>query len=108
MRTPAGTECRYYYEDYNRGRETQECRVIKANRHSLPWQPDLCGKCRVPSILMANGSAHLRLQVTVRKRFGLFTKIDVDAHCQKHGLPIADPYRGCEACVAEVVSGDPA
>ena len=31
MRTPAGKECRFYYQDYNRGRNVQECRLIKAN-----------------------------------------------------------------------------
>ena len=28
MRTPAGTECPYYYADYYRGRSKQECRLI--------------------------------------------------------------------------------
>src|SRR5688572_8219728 len=30
MRTPAGKECDFYYEDFHRGRELQECRIQKA------------------------------------------------------------------------------
>ena len=33
MRTPANTECPYYYEDFYRGRSTQECRLVGRN----PW-----------------------------------------------------------------------
>lgn len=101
MRTPAGTECRFYYEDFNRGRQTQECRLIKDNPRSLPWAPGLCAKCPVPEILRANGSPDLRLELTVRKSLGLFTKLVVDAYCAKHAAPVADPIRGCQACARE-------
>lgn len=102
MRTPAGTDCRYYYEDFNRGRQTQECRLIKANPRSLPWAPGLCAKCRVPEILRANGSPDLRLELTVRKTLGLFTRLSVEAYCARHGQAIADPMRGCQACASEL------
>jgi hypothetical protein len=101
MRTPAGSECRYYYEDFHRGRQTQECRLVKANRQSLPWTPDLCAKCPVPAILRANGSPDLRLEATVRKRFGLLRRLDVGAYCLRHASEVEDPIRGCAACVAE-------
>ena len=32
MRTPAGTECKFFYANYFRGRNQQECRLIAANR----------------------------------------------------------------------------
>ena len=105
MRTPAGSECRYYYEDYNRGREQQECRLVAANRASLPWKPEYCAKCDIPAILRANGSPHLSLQLTIRKRFGLFTVMDVEATCLKHACEIDDPYRGCPACAKELLGG---
>lgn len=105
MRTPAGTQCRYYYEDYNRGREIQECRLIQANRRSLPWRPDFCARCPVPSVLRANGSPDLRLQLTVRKQLGLFRKYDLEATCARHAVTIADPYRGCDRCAAEAEAG---
>jgi len=101
MRTPAGTECRYYYEDFNRGRQTQECRLVKANPRSLKWAPGLCARCRVPAILRANGSPHLELEMTVRKRFGLLTWLDLGASCLKHACPVDDPMRGCARCAAE-------
>lgn len=101
MRTPAGTECRFYYEDFHRGRQTQECRLIKGNTRSLPWTPALCAKCRVPDVLRANGSPDLRLELTVRKRFGLFTTLDLTGYCGRHGRAVVDLMRGCEACAAE-------
>lgn len=101
MRTPAGTECRHYYEDFNRGRQTQECRLIKANTRSLPWTPPLCAKCRVPDVLRANGSPHLRLELTVRKRFGLFTALELTGYCGRHAQAVADLLPGCAACRAE-------
>ena len=101
MRTPAGTECRHYYEDFHRGRQTQECRLILQNRHSLPWKPDLCAKCPVPTILRANGSPDLRLEATVRKRFGLFRALTVEVYCLKHVCDVPDPIRGCPQCATE-------
>ena len=68
MRTPAGKECRHYYEDYYRGRETQECRLIQANPASLRWKPSDCVKCPVPDILNANSSSDMQLQLTVKPR----------------------------------------
>jgi hypothetical protein len=106
MRTPAGTICRYYYEDFHRGRQTQECRLVMANARSLPWAPELCAKCKVPEILRANGSPDLRLELTVRKRLGLFTRLDVDAYCLKHVCEIEDPYVGCPSCEAEIAAGN--
>jgi hypothetical protein len=104
MRTPAGVECRYYYEDFNRGRETQECRLIKANRQSLAWSPDLCAKCPVPEVLRANGSPDLRLTLAVGKRFGLLRSLRLVATCAKHAVEIPDPIRGCPRCAQEPVS----
>lgn len=101
MRTPAGTECRHYYEDYNRGRAIQECRLIKANRRSLPWQPDDCAKCGVPAILRANAGRELRVDLAVVKRWGLLRRLRVDAYCLKHEVEVASPEAGCPRCLAE-------
>jgi hypothetical protein len=102
MRTPAGKDCRYYYEDFHRGRNVQECRLIKGNPESLPWRPRYCGQCSVPEILNANASPHLELQVTVRPRLlGLGRILDVEASCSRHHLPIEDAFTGCHACNAE-------
>ena len=75
MITPAGKECRFYYQDYFRGRSEQECRLIKANPRSPKWRPKDCATCPVPDILIANCSLHL---------------IDVEK-----------PEAGCPKCAAE-------
>lgn len=102
MRTPAGTDCRYYYEDFHRGRETQECRLVKGNPRSPTWSPDMCERCPVPEILRANGSPNMRLELVERRRFGLFKRLEVEAYCLKHAREIEDPIVGCDACNAEM------
>lgn len=96
MRTPAGTECRYYYQDFHRGRDVQECRNIKANPSSLPWRPSDCSRCPVPAILNANSSPDLALNITVKPvMLGLGRRIEVTAFCTRHNIAIEDPYVGC-------------
>lgn len=102
MRTPAGKECRFYYADYNRGRNLQECRLIKANPDSLRWQPKYCSQCQVPEILNANASPDMELTLTVKPIvLGLGRRLDVKAYCTKHRIAIDDPYVGCPKCIAE-------
>ncbi len=107
MRTPAGAECPHYYEDFHRGRSQQECRLILRNPRSLAWTPEICGKCTVPAIMRANGSDDLLLEVTVRKRFGVFTSVEVSAACLRHERVIDDPYLGCPVCRDELSSALP-
>ncbi len=96
MRTPAGSECRFYYQDFHRGRNLQECRNIKANPASLAWQPSDCARCPVPSILNANSSPDLELTVTVKTHLlGLRRRVEVSAFCIRHQIPIENPYVGC-------------
>jgi hypothetical protein len=99
MRTPAGKDCKFYYEDYFRGRNVQECRLIKSNPESAPWQPRDCFRCPVPEILNANASPDMELTLTIRKQFfGLRRTLHVTARCLRHDIPIADPYVGCPKC----------
>ncbi len=101
MRTPAGQHCRHYYEDFNRGRAQQECRLILANRNSLPWTPDLCARCKVPGILLANPSPQLRLRLALRKRLGLWRVLRLEASCLVHDIPVSDPAAGCPECARQ-------
>ncbi|MEM6285021.1 MAG: hypothetical protein AAF787_22710 [Chloroflexota bacterium] len=102
MRTPAGKECKHYYEDYHRGANTQECRLIQGNMDSLPWHPSDCKRCPVPDILYANASPDLLLKLTVDTRLmGLGRKLIVEASCLRHKCEIADPYVGCLYCNEE-------
>lgn len=102
MRTPDGRECKHYFEDYHRGRDVQECRLVKGNPDSFRWRPEDCAKCPVPDILNANASPHMRLKLTITTRFlGFGRKLEVSAHCTKHNIPIEDPYVGCPKDIEE-------
>lgn len=101
MRTPAGTECRYYYEDFHRGRNIQECRIPKHPESSL-WRPTDCAKCPVPQILQANASPNLELMLNIKQTWlGFGRKLEVTASCVLHEIPIEDPFTGCPRCNEE-------
>lgn len=99
MRTPAGKECPYYYADFHRGRNTQECRLVEANPDSAAWRPKDCESCPVPEILQANASENMRLKLTIRSALlGFVRQKKVEAWCEKHEIPIENPYVGCPKC----------
>lgn len=101
MRTPAGHECKFYYEDFNRGRDLQQCRIDRTP-DSRQWIPSECAKCPVPHILMANSSPHMHLTLESKARIlGFGHQMKVYAHCEKHDIRIADPYVGCPECNRE-------
>jgi hypothetical protein len=102
VRTPAGIECPYYYEDYHRGRSTQECRLIRLNPHSEAWEPKLCARCPVPGIKRANACPHMVLEArVVRRWFGLVHRVEVYAVCTEYEVEVKDPYVGCGHCHPE-------
>ena len=111
MRTPAGTECRYYYEDFNRGRTIQECRLIRGNPDSAPWKPGLCKTCPVPAILRANACPHMQLEAWVSRRWLVLSQVRVRAFCKRTlrartqrartNQVVADPMVGCGHCHEE-------
>jgi hypothetical protein len=101
MRTPAGTECRYYYEDFMRGREVQECRLLAANPESRAWRPKLCGSCPVPAILRANGCTHMSLEAWVGRRWLVLPQVRVRAFCSLAQEEVAEPMVGCGRCHEE-------
>lgn len=102
MRTPAGKECRYYYQDFHRGRNIQECRLIRDNPDSAHWTPADCAKCPVPDILNANASPNMEMKLTVKSTLlGLRRQLAVSATCTKHNIPIDDLFIGCAKCNAE-------
>jgi hypothetical protein len=102
MRTSAGKECPHYYEDYFRGRSVQECRLVKENRDSLHWRPADCARCPVPEIVLANASPSMHLTLTIRSALlGFVRRMQVEAWCDKHEVPIENPYVGCPRCIDE-------
>ena len=99
MRTPAGKECRFYYADYYRGRDVQECRLIARNRESPPWKPGLCQTCPVPDILRANACPNLVLDARVSKRLlGIVQQVEVTGWCSEYFLDVDRPAIGCGHC----------
>ena len=102
MRTPAGKECQFYYQDFHRGASTQECRLIDANPNSEAWKPGDCANCPVPGVLMANSSPHLVLEATIKKGlFGLNRRIELRASCSRHLIDVPEPHVGCVKCARE-------
>jgi hypothetical protein len=100
MRTPAGKECRFYYEDYNRGRAVQECRLLKGEEGHR-WRPRLCSHCPVPAIQLANGCPNMVLTARVAWRPLLSRQVKVSAFCTLANEPVVDPMIGCGRCHGE-------
>ncbi len=99
MRTPAGVECPYYYEDFYRGRSQQECRLIQRNPHSEAWEPKLCAHCPVPGIRRANACPNMVLEArVVRRWFGLVRRVEIYAICTEYQVEVENPYVGCGHC----------
>ncbi len=97
--------CRYYFADFHRGRDTEECRLIKRNPDSRPWRRALCDSCPVPGILIASNSRELALEAKVERKF-LREQVEVTfAVCTKHMLELTDPLV-CPQCAAEADRSD--
>lgn len=99
MKTPAGKECRYFFGDYHRGRNVEECRLIKVNRESPPWKPAFCQTCPVPDMLRHNACPNLTLDATISKGFlGFGAKVVVEGWCSEYFLEVPNPSMGCGHC----------
>ncbi|HSH02469.1 MAG TPA: hypothetical protein VLL52_08105 [Anaerolineae bacterium] len=102
MRTPAGKECRFYYQNFHRGHSDQECRLIMANPASPEWKPKDCEKCIAPDILRANSNPDLVLEGGVVTGFlGFNRRVEVKAFCSKHLIDVDKPMVGCPKCAQE-------
>ena len=102
MRTPAGKECRFYYQNFHRGHSDQECRLIQANPRSSEWKPSDCNSCPVPDILQANSSPDLVLEGSIKSgMLGFNRRVEVSAFCSKHLVDVQKPHVGCPQCAKE-------
>lgn len=98
MKTPYGHECRYYYQDFHRGKSLQECRLV-GNSATEPWRPELCRTCPVPGILWANACPNMVLEGRVVRRWlGLTRRVEVYAVCTLTATPVTEPHVGCGEC----------
>lgn len=97
MKTPYGKECAWYYADFHRSHEREECRLVKSG--SL-WHRELCRNCEAPAIAAANNCENLDLIAEVQRSFfGKKTKgIIIKAFCRKSNDWVQNPYIGCGQC----------
>ena len=97
MITPAGKECRYFYGDYYRGKNHEECRLL--GPAGLQWQPYLCEKCPIPDIIRANACENLRFHPRlVRPLLVMKPQVQVEASCVKCECKVEQPRIGCGQC----------
>ncbi|HWQ45489.1 MAG TPA: hypothetical protein VN376_01410 [Longilinea sp.] len=99
MRTPAGTECPYFYGNYFRGRSQEECRLIGDAAPPRNWKPEYCKNCPVPGITRANSCPTMTLKAEVNP--GLLKrgkKIKVTAYCTRSQSVVTEPHVGCGVC----------
>ena len=94
-------DCKYFYGDYFRGRNHEECRLLDTSpENTRPWKRKLCDTCPVPEILLNSNSESLALEAKIMKRFFReYVKVTF-AVCTKHMLELEDPLY-CPACASE-------
>ena len=100
MATHTPVNCRYYYADYFRGRDHEECRLLTRNPDSRPWRRSLCDSCPVPDILISTNCKEIALEATVVKKWGIMEPVEVYAICAKHYVELDNP-RHCPECAKE-------
>lgn len=99
MKTPAGKECAYFYGDYYRGRQREECRLLGSATPPLTWKPYLCSQCPVPDILRDNACSHMILEPTLQRTLPFFKfQVSVRVFCVKSQKGDFDPHIGCGQC----------
>ncbi len=99
MITPAGKECPYYYQDFHRGRARQECRLIDKTPDGGRYTPDLCGRCDVPTIVMANACEYMVLEARAsRGILGFGRRVNASAYCTRSQQEVKEPQIGCGQC----------
>lgn len=99
MKTPAGKECRFFYGDYYRGRQHEECRLIGSAPPPNHWTPDLCRTCPVPDIERDNACPNMILQGRVESiLLGLRRRVKITAFCTLSRQNVKEPHIGCGEC----------
>ena len=97
---PEPFNCKYFYGDYFRGKNHEECRLLDANPDNVrPWRRKLCDSCPVPGVLQATDCRGLALEAEVRRRF-LRDRVEITlAVCTEHMLELDDPTH-CPLCAS--------
>ncbi len=99
MRTPYDKECPYFFGDYFRGRNHEECRLVEGSGDSKQWTSKLCKNCPVPSIIQANACSNMILEGNVGKIvLGFGKHMQISAYCKKTNKKVKEPHIGCGEC----------
>lgn len=99
MRTPDGIDCPFFFGDYYRGRQREECRLLKASGNHEGWKTDLCKSCPVPGITRANACPNMTLRAEISSLiFGIGKRVKVTAYCKQAGATVKEPHVGCGQC----------
>lgn len=93
--------CRYFFGDYHRGKNKEECRLLDANpNNQRPWHRSLCDRCPVPALIVESNSRELMLEAEVRRRFLRENVVVTFAVCARHMTEL-DDARHCPMCARE-------
>lgn len=99
MQTPYGSECPYFYGDYFRGKNHEECRLLGPSISAQKWTSKLCNNCPVPGISRANACEFMKLSGEVSPGiFGLGKSMKISAFCAKSNSVVKEPHIGCGIC----------
>jgi hypothetical protein len=99
MRTPAGTECKFFFGDYYRGRNRESCQLIGDALPPRHWTRELCKNCPVPGILRANACEYMRLTAKVSPGIlRLNRHVKIQAYCRQSDRNVDEPHVGCGIC----------
>ncbi len=98
MRTPFGQECSYFFGDYFRGRNFEECRLLTDSESKKKWSSKLCKSCPVPGIIQANSCKNMQLSGIVKNDFGFIKRMNISAYCAKSKQKVKEPHVGCGQC----------
>jgi hypothetical protein len=97
MILPDGRDCKFFYANYYRGRNFEECRALTSQEDKREWKIAFCDACPLPDYLRNNSCENIVYSVFVAK--SLFKKkIKVKAWCQLVHEPVDDPNIGCGHC----------
>jgi hypothetical protein len=93
--------CRYFYGDYFRGKEKEECRLLASSPdNTRAWRRTLCSSCPVPALVVASNSRELVLEAQITRKF-LREQVEITfAVCAKHMVELTDPLY-CPQCAEE-------
>jgi hypothetical protein len=99
MRTPAGSECPYFYGNYHRGKDIEECRLIGNKPPPNNYTPDLCKTCPIPKYIQANSCPNLQYKAVVNNSIlKRWRRVVISATCSKSNLVVKEPQIGCGQC----------